>query len=423
MLSRCAWAFALGWLLHTQPLLAQSSDDAALDLKAEEPAAADKKPARSLRVFGELAAGRLSLRGDGGSDDVRRASLDLYWEFKPAAQFRGVISNRLDDMHPVDPGSRSTLNSLREAYVGWLSEDSRYGVDFGRLNLRNGPAYGFNPTDYFRDGASRAVTSADPLALRENRLGTVMLRVQRLWDGGNVSLAVAPDIANGPSSKSFSVDLGATNHSDRVLGSVSLQLGAKTSAQGLAFYERGRGLQIGASATTLLNDATVAFVEWSGGRDATLLSQALGAARNETQHRAALGLTYTTASRLALTAELEYNGFALSKRQWSEVRDTLGVDALNSYLFNVQARQDIASRKALLIYASQKDALVKNLELTGLIRRNLDDHSSFAWVEARYHWPRFDLALQWQANLGKSTSEYGSQPGSRLVQLLAVAYF
>lgn len=403
---------------------AQSSDDAALDLKPAEaePVVRTEAP-KSLRIMGEAAAGRLSQRHGLPTEDARRASLDVYWEFRPAARWKGVLSNRLDDMHPVDPGSRSTLNSLREAYLGWMSEDGRWGLDVGRLNVRNGPAYGFNPTDYFRDGASRAVTSADPLSLRENRLGTAMLRVQSLWDGGSATLALAPKLANGPSADSFDVDLGATNHAHRLLSTVSLQLNKASSAQLLAYFERGKGLQLGVNATTLLGPSIVGFAEWSGGRDTVhdgLLSGS--AARVDTRHRAAAGLTYTTDSRWALTAEFQYNGFALGQGQWAALQGA-GPEASLGYQYLIQQRQDIASRRALMAYVSQRDGLLKNLELTGLLRYNLDDNSRFAWAEARYHWPRFDVALQWQATLGRSTSEYGSQPGSRLLQVLVAAYF
>jgi hypothetical protein len=96
---------------------------------------------------------------------------------------------------------------------------------------------------------------------------------------------------------------------------------------------------------------------------------------------------------------------------------------MGAYLFQVQRRQDIASRKAVLLYATQRDALVKNLDLTGLVRYNAEDHSQFVWAEARYHFSKVDVALQWQANRGRSASEYGAVSGRSLVQLLAAVYF
>lgn len=401
-----------------------ATDDAALDLKPEAEGAPKQSADRPLRVFGEFAYGRLNQRYGLGSEDARRASIDVNWAFRIAPQWRGVISDRLDDIHPVDEGSRSTLNSLREAYLGWQSDDARWSFDIGRLNVRNGPAYGFNPTDYFRDGSQRAVTSADPLALRENRLGTVMARVQQLWDGGSVSLVLAPKLRDGPSDKSFSADFGATNHADRALLTVSTRAGDQVSLQGFLFHERHKGVQLGANATAVFGSSTVGFVEWSGGRDNELLSEALGPApKVVNRQRASLGLTYTTASQVALTAEFEYNGFALKKSEWNQALASTGLEQLGGYLVQVQRRQDIASRKAVLVYASKRDAFVKNLELTGLVRYNVEDHSRFSWVEARYHFNKTDVALQWQVNSGSANTEYGAVPGRSLVQILAAFYF
>lgn len=410
---------ALAW---SGPALA--ADDAALDLVPDAAPAAKPSTRSPLKLFGEFALGRLSQRYGAGTETARRASLDLTLDLKPAPGWRAVLSDRLDDIHPVDEGGRSTLNSVREAYLAWQSADASLGVDLGRVNLRFGPAYGFNPTDYFRDGAARAVTSADPLAQRENRLGTAMLRVQQLWTGGGVSVVLAPKLRDGPSRESFSPDLGSTNHADRALVALSVQPSERISGQLFAFHERGKGTQLGVNGTTLVGDSTVAFFEASGGRDAELLSEALDASpRIVRRGRAAAGLTYTTASRLALTAEFEYNGFALDKSQWQQAVALYGLEPLGAYLTQVQRRQDIASRKAVMLYASQRDAFVKNLELTGLLRYNADDHSRFAWAELRYHFSKVDVALQWQANLGRPTTEYGSMPARSLVQVLAAVYF
>jgi hypothetical protein len=421
-----SFALLLACALSSGMARAADDDAAALDLVPAEqpaPAAAGTRP---LRLFGELAVGRLQQRDGLPSKDARRASLDLTGSFK-AGGWRGVFSDRLDDMHPVDAGSRSTLNSLRELYIGWQGDGGRLSFDVGRVNHRNGPAYGFNPTDYFRDGSVRAVSSNDPLAQRENRLGTVMLRAQQLWQGGGVSLALAPKLRDEPSSESFSADWGATNHADRALLGLSLQPNERINLQGFAFHQRGRGLQLGANGSALLGGATVGFFEWSGGKDQELLASALGSpfsttAPVRTRQRAAAGLTYTTASRLSLTAEYEYNGFALDKAQWQQAATLFGPGALGAYLYEAQRRQDIAARRALMLYLSQRDAGIKNLELTGLLRHNLEDSSQFVWLEARYHWSRVDLALQWQANLGGAETEYGLPTGRRLLQLLLAFY-
>ncbi len=41
----------------------------------------------------------------------------------------------------------------------------------------------------------------------------------------------------------------------------------------------------------------------------------------------------------------------------------------------------------------------------------------------RHHWPKFDLALQWQQYSGNSGSEYGLVPDRRVVQVLGNYYY
>ncbi|MBI3366892.1 MAG: hypothetical protein HY021_00060, partial [Burkholderiales bacterium] len=375
------------------------------------------------RAFIEVAAGRIGQRYGLPSQDARRASLDLSLSARPAPGWRAVLSDRLDDIHPVDAGSRATLNSLREAYVGWQDDGGQTALEFGRINLRNGPAYGYNPTDFFRDGALRAITTADPLALRENRMGTVMLRGQRVWSGGSVSLALAPKVDDRPSDQSFSADFGATNHSSKALLTLSGQPSDKLNGQLLAYAERGKGLQVGANLTALLSDAAVGFVEWTAGRDKDLLSESRDVAPlTRSRQRAVAGLTYTTSTRLSITGELEFNGFASRSQTWANA-GPFGTELLGGYLLNAQRRQESASRQAVLIYATQKGGLAKNLDITGLLRINTDDNSRFTWAEARYHWASVDLALQWQHSGGKLLSAYGVVPTRSVVQVLAAFYF
>ena len=407
--------------LAAAPATAADDTDALALESAPEPA--QKAAARPLRIYVEGAVGRIAQRYGLPDLDMRRLSLDLNWSAKLSDQWRATLSDRLDDIHPAEPGARSTLNSLREAYVSWQDDAGQNLAEFGRINLRNGPAYGYNPTDYFRDGALRAITTVDPFALRENRLGTVMARYQRLWGGGGVSLALAPKLADAPSDQSFSLDLGATNRRNRGLASWSAQFSDRLSGQVLAYAEQDKSPQLGASMTALLSDATVGFVEFSRGRDDDLFSAAVsGVTRQTTRNRLSAGATFTTSTRLAVTAEYEYNGFAPDRAAW-DAGASAGLNAYGRYLLASQARQDIASRSAWLLYATQKSAFFKSLDLTALLRINAEDYSRLGWVELRYHWPSFDGALQWQTTHGRGFSEYGLVPYRQSLQVLGAWYF
>jgi len=376
----------------------------------------------NVKMFVEGAIGSSSQRYQLDSVNLRRASFDLNYSSRTGTGLRVVFSDRVDNIHPTTAGTDATVNSLREAYLSWQPDRGSNIVDFGRINLRYGPGYGYNPTDFFRDGSLRTVTTANPFALRENRLGTVVLRGQRLWTGGSLSVAYSPKLATRPSADGWSLDFGATNNRDRGLVVLGTQFSETVSTQLFAYKEHGQSSKLGASITALMSDAAVAHAEWSRGKEPDLLTRALSLpSRPSTRNRLSGGVTYTTLGKLSLTAEYQYNGFALSRSNWT----ALGANPASqvAYLVEAQRLQDLASRQAFLIYVSQKDVGLKNLDLTAFLRVNVEDRSRLAWVELRHHWPNFDLAFQLQQNMGRSTSEFGILPDRRVMQILGMYYF
>ena len=221
----------------------------------------------------------------------------------------------------------------------------------------------------------------------------------------------------------MSADLGRTNRTDRALLTVSSAASQRLSGQLLVFGERDRGTQFGASATALVSDALVAYGEASTGRDTDLLQDALG--QNGPQrrlHRASLGFTYTLASRLSATVEAEYNGAGLD-RAGQQALARSGAAALARFADLTQSSLEIGSRRAWVVHLSQKDAGIKNLDLGAFVRTNAVDHSRLVWAEARYHWQRFDAALQWQRFSGRPASEFGTYPYRQVLQLIGSVYF
>ena len=172
----------------------------------------------------------------------------------------------------------------------------------------------------------------------------------------------------------------------------------------------------------MLSDAAVAHVEGSHSSEPDLLSRALalpGAAA--TRNRFVGDITYTTLRKLSITAEYQYNGFALDQSRWSELGAQPATQV--AYLIEAQRRQELAPRKAYLTYITQKSLLLKNLDLTAFLRVNAGDHSRLVWAELRHHWPSFDQAFQLQRHIGSSNSEFGILPDSRIIQVLGSYYF
>ncbi|MFZ6750207.1 hypothetical protein [Undibacterium sp. Ren11W] len=412
--------------------LAQAPDD--LDALTLADSAADKAPAAvsDWHSFIEGALGQSQPR-QGKHNSNRRISLDLQFEQRFAPGWRAVFSDRLDlnrQQQQAHESLANDVNTVREAYLSWQPQPQQL-ADLGRINVPYGVASGYNPTDFFRGNAVRSVVSVDPASLKKNRMGSVMLRGQHLWDSGSVTALYSPQLAQQPNSGSFNPDLGATNSQDRWLIALSQKLPdgivGDITPQWIIHGAAQAAPQIGMNLTTLLNDATVAYLEYSGGRSRSMLSQALhGKDDSAFRNRLASGLTYTTASKLSLTLEYEYNGSALNDQGWSALRNGIKHGAALPYLQYrqwQQNQQELATREEVFLYASWPDAMLQHLDLSAMQKLNLADHSRLSWLEARYHLEHVDLALQWQRNSGELSSTYGAALQKYSWQALLRYYF
>ena len=400
-------------------LSVQAQEDA---LSLESAPVEKVESSRDTKMFIEGAIVNNSQRYQSGSINTQRASFDLLHSRSLGTGLRAVLSDRVDVIHPAMPGTGSTVNSLREAYLSWQPGGGDTVLDFGRINVRSGPGYGYNPTDFFRDGSLRVLTSADPFALRQNRMGSVMLRGQRLWNGGSLSAAYSPKLADKPSADGWNLDLGSTNNRNRTLVTLGTQFSQSVNSQVMLYKEDGHSATLGAIMTALLSDAATAHLEWAHGSEPDLFSRALGVPTAAvTRNRLVGGITYTTLGKTSITAEYQYNGFGLNQSSWAALGATPGAQLV--YLGEALRLQELAPRQAYLIYVAQKSLMFKDLDLTAYLRLNPGDDSRLAWVELRHHWPSFDLSLQLQQNIGNPSSEFGVLPDRRVVQLLGTYYY
>lgn len=409
--------FAL--LLVSSSARADAGESAALDLADQTVTAVQADS--DWRVFAEAGLRWSTLQGTLARQRAERLSLDIHYDKVWAPGWRAVFADRLDHTWQGGSSGERSVNTLKEAYLSWQPDPGRV-ADLGRINARNGVSLGYNPTDYFRAGAVRSVVSIDPASLRENRLGSAMLRGQALWTGASLTGLYAPKLADQPSEAAFSPDFGATNQRDRWLVSLSHKLAEGLSPQWLAYGGAGQSAQLGFNLSGLIDDATVGNLEWSGGRAPTLLTQGLGRPDDTLfRSRLAAGLTHTTAYKLSLTLEYEYNGAGLDQTGWNAVRRGPPA-AYARYRAFAANLQDLPTRQNLFLYANWQDALITRLDLTAMVRRDIVDRSRLHWLEARYHWSRVDLALQWQINSGDPGSNFGALPERRMMQALVRFY-
>lgn len=384
-----------------------------VDQAVDKPAAA----AAPWRAFVEAALGRGTL--DGRSFDSGRVSLDLRYDDRWAPSWRAVLSNRFDATHRSAPGEPDEVNTLREAYLSWSPGD-RQTLDFGRINVRQGVAMGFNPTDWFKEGALRSVVTADPAALRENRQGTVALQGQHLWGSGALTALYSPGLGTAADDDTFAFDAAATNPRDRWALALSQRIAEGLSPQLSLQGGGGRPVQAGLNVSTVVGDSAVVFAELASGKGDPLTPPgAAGVAARETQHRAAVGLTYTTSFKLSLTLEGEYNSAGLRRADWAALDAAQRLQVLGS----ADRNQDLPVRQAWFVHATWADWLQPGLDLSAYVRHEDATHSRDQWLELRYRRASMDLSLQWQQFSGGPATVFGAVPQRRAVEAALRYYF
>ena len=144
-------------------------------------------------------------------------------------------------------------------------------LEVGRVNIRDGVALGFNPTDFFRPRTVVEPLTADPSVLREDRLGTLMLTGQALWRYGFRHGGLRPESdrcrRRSTTSATSKISIPASTGPMPRTGSwskTSLNLAERFNPE-LLWYHAGNRTQFGANLTTPVSRGIVAYAEWAGG--------------------------------------------------------------------------------------------------------------------------------------------------------------
>ena len=450
------------------PPTAEDRDLELIPPSAQQPsseAAAPLKPGQPRRAYLEDALTFSSQRGDllvpapppPPYDWQSRLLLDWREEWELGHGVRLNLSDRLNLRFENDidfPSQQNLLNELRELY-GSAEPAARSYLDLGRINLKSGVALGYNPTDYFKTRAVVEPLSLDPTVLRENRLGTLLARAQHLWERGSLTAAFAPaltqplPIYTHLDLPSFDPMLGLTNAESRFLLKGSVDLASNFSPE-LLLYRGGSDTRVGVNLAENVSQRMTAYLEWSGGRQGSLVAEALSFGREtgtlpprapdvlpadprqSFMNQLALGLSYATETRVTFNLEYLYNqpGFtAADWNRWFTVGQAGSHDpAVAAELWYIREyaldQQQPVSRHSLFLRADWVDAFVPKLELVGFVNTDLHDGSSLLQLSADYTlsdtWTVGALTV---ASLGPRRSDFGSLPQAASVQLRVARYF
>jgi hypothetical protein len=396
-----------------------------------DPAAAQAQPAaaqsdaaspRSWKVYIEDAL-RESGNRDAPSSLRNQASVDVIVQKELAPPIALKLSGRFDRYDPVSSSAPSTHSetTIREAYATWnISPVS--SIDAGRVDERLGAAYGYNPTDFFKAGSVSADVSADPESRKTNRLGTVGVRAQHLWDGGSLQVLASPRLESysEPGNPQASSDLQRTNGANRVLVKATQRLTENLQPQLLFLAEQGQSPQVGVNLSALATRSVTAYAEWTAGRSASLIGKATGQDDSAFRTRSAVGASWTTPLDLTFVAELQHNGAGATPAQLRSLQATnpAGWGAATQ---TASFAQELPTRYGGFLMATWRNAGMRRLDVSAYVQADQGGGRQI-WAEARHHFDRADIALQLQKQSGPCWDRYGANHESRSVQVLAQVF-
>jgi len=383
-----------------------------------------------------------------------RLSLDVNLRWKPwktlVINFSDRLSAFAEQGNPI-LSSDTFRNALREGYVAWQPPADHTYFEAGRVNIRKGVGLGFNPTDFFKTRTLVGQASLDPSVLRQNRLGTLLLRWQAIWSGGSASIAFAPKVADSPDLSNgepgrFDPRFDATNDAFRLLCSIGFDVW-DLNPEILAYFELGRS-KLGLNLSRPVGDAVIAYAEWAGGPQSHLITRAIEYGQEtgtlppvapidppnlSRKFRSDLvtGFSWTVATAVTLNIEYHYHQAGFSRANWRSWFDVGGAPEASPFLaaelWYLRAyasdQQEPISRHQLFLRAAWPRAFVTDLELTGFAFVSLLDGSVLSQVSASYYLSSVWTASAYaSANLGDDRSERGSFP-QRLNSILQLTRY
>nr|HPG31721.1 hypothetical protein [bacterium] len=188
--------------------------------------------------------------------------------------------DRLNYLNDGDNRISSAIvnNDINELYLSY-NINSLNTFEAGRINVKNGAAIGFNPTDYLKIYAGNEKVSDDPIVLRENRLGVLMARFQNINKFGSFSVIAVPHV-NTRREKflttrgSFPLNLNKTNSSEKYLFKLETNIFNNIQPEILYLYERDKS-GFGANISTAIGDNIIAYAEWSGKKTYNILMETI----------------------------------------------------------------------------------------------------------------------------------------------------
>lgn len=373
---------------------------------------------------------KLSLQKNEESEDAKI----LYFRLANQAK------NYQYDIRFIADENRQDFNIKELYYKGSFAEISFYEV--GRINVKEGIAHGYNPTDYFK-GSTSLTLSNDPKERKENRLGALLVSETFFLDKLTLKGLYAPKISVDKDSifsnkKYIGLHLDETNYHDRASLFVDYSGFKDVSSSVILHYDEDN-VHFGFN-VSYVYDNWIMYLENSlkkGKSDITKSIEKNGISQEIYNHfhhnkkyidQAVLGINYTSESNIVTTFEYIFNSGGLDKSDWDDwfelqkehPRFTRDLGIIRT---DIAESESLMSKQAFFVLSRASD-----------IRTNLDA-SFLAWINPYDGSTLSQIGLEYachdslQTNLfvrnyqGKKESEYGSALNNYEVLIEAEYFF
>jgi hypothetical protein len=378
-----------------------------------------------------------------------RTSLDALDSWTLAPTLTATFSDRLAATFSDGVGFPNEVvrNDPREAYLTWEALPETY-LEAGRINVRNGVAFGFNPTDFFRSRTTVAQASVDPGAQRQNRLGVAMVRAERIFEGGTLDFMYAPKMHTpapiGVIAGPFDPKFDQTNAADRLLASYSFEM-EEFSPQVLVYHESGR-TKFGVNLSHPIGASVIAYLTWAGGVapdtivDAIAFGKRTGTipsfvpvvpptnSTRQFQNDVSLGAYWTGEDKETISLEYNYHQAGLSKADWRNWF-SIGANPLYApvmwYIRGYANDQQVPiSQHQVFVRADWVEPWnIEHFDINGFVMTSLEDGSCLGQFTAYYDiTDNWSIAGYFGGTIGGGRSEWGSLRGAANATVQVVHY-
>jgi len=301
---------------------------------------------------------------------------------------------------------------------------ARSFIDIGRINIKEGIARSYNPTDYFK-GSGLLFNSLITRDRRENRLGSLMIAHTLFFHFGSVKCIVSPQISAPKDSlwsdkQHIGLHLDATNYTNRAsfYTSINLDKDLFTSAM---IHKNEDGLHFG-------TNISYVYHNWLFYNESTIKRSKDNLAKSieyyhydllkkhfdtntKTIYQGVFGLSYTSENNIETIVEYIFNGAGMRKSEWKKyflLRQNTKHEQQLMSIRKYHHQKEAFFNKETLFAQVRFNEVKPNFDIAVLSFVNLYDHSSLNQLTLRYSKHDFQLKLSARKRFGAAQSEYGS---------------